>query len=231
MHDTDNGGPTRRAMLVGLALAAPVVAAGCSSGTKHSAPSTSHPTTGTGTDRVDDTTILIVRHGEKPANSDAGLDESGRADKKSLTKRGWQRAHALPGLFIPTPGRPAPLLPRPATIFAASDQGPHAGAHRMRQTVTPLAEALHIPVDTSIAEHEEKQLATAALAAKAPVLICWEHSRIPHIVDAVGAAGVANVPKEWPDRFDLVWEFTRKGGAWSFRALPQNLLGGDARTA
>ncbi|GGP45724.1 hypothetical protein [Streptomyces melanogenes] len=211
-------GATRRTVLAGLALGVPLALSGC--GPKGHA-STSASVSGA------DTTIMIIRHGEKPGGGERGRDESGQRDKKSLTARGWQRAKALPGLFVAASGRPAPPLPRPATLFAAADTGPHAGAHRMRQTVAPLAEALHERVDVSIAEGQESALAAAALAAPAPVLICWEHSRIPDIVRALGAAD-SGAPQAWPERFDLVWVFTRRAGKWSFRAVAQGLLAGDA---
>ncbi|MFD7013560.1 hypothetical protein [Streptomyces sp. NPDC059161] len=225
-------GPTRRTMLMGLALAAPVVAAGC--GTSHDAPSASRSPAAP-PDSGHDTTIMIIRHGEKPGSGDPGFDEAGKQDKKSLTRRGWERAHALPALFAAgaadasgAPASGSSALPRPAALYAAADQGPHAGAHRMRQTVTPLGAALHLRVNTDFAEGEEKELAAAALAATAPVLICWEHSRIPPIVDALGASRAAGVPKAWPDRFDLVWVFTRRAGVWTFRSAPEHLLTGDA---
>ncbi|MEU4348170.1 hypothetical protein [Streptomyces sp. NPDC023838] len=220
-------GAARRTVLTGLALGVPFALGGCGTGGARRAgvappPSASAPDSGA------DTTVLIIRHGEKPAGSERGRDESGKRDKKSLTERGWQRAKALPGLFVAAPGRPAPALPRPATLFAAADTGPHAGAHRMRQTVAPLAQALHARVDASIAEGQERALAAAALAAPGPVLVCWEHSRIPDIVRALGAARAPGVPAVWPERFDLVWVFTRRAGTRSFRAVAQHLLDGDA---
>ncbi|MFD8996715.1 hypothetical protein [Streptomyces abikoensis] len=176
-----------------------------------------------------DTTIMIIRHGEKPRGSTRGMDEHGEPDKKSLTRRGWERAGALPKLFAPATGASGQAgLPRPSTIFAAADYGPNAGSHRMRQTVTPLSEEFRLPVNTSFSETEEAKLAAAALTSPSPVLICWEHSRIADIVKGLGAAGAPGVPKSWPDRFDLVWVLTRRGGVWSFRSVPQHLLPGDA---
>jgi hypothetical protein len=174
--------------------------------------------------------VMIIRHGEKPDSSHPGIDENGLVDSKSLTQRGWDRARALPRLFAPPEGQPLPAgLARPATIFAATDQGPLAGAHRMRQTVTPLAQSMSLTLNTSYAETKEAKLAKAALSAPGPVLICWEHSRISSIVEALGASD-SGVPQAWPDdRFDLVWVFTStKGGAWTFLEVPQHLLDGDA---
>ncbi|KIZ15251.1 hypothetical protein SNA_27045 [Streptomyces natalensis ATCC 27448] len=171
---------------------------------------------------------MIIRHGEKPDANHPGYDEHGHQDPHSLTRRGWGRARALPKLFDPPKGRPpVPGLMRPKTIYAATDKGPLAGGHRMRQTVTPLARQMGIKLDMTFAESQEAALAKAAVAAPEPVLICWEHSRISSIVDALGVSGTG-VPGQWPDRFDLVWVFTHARGTWTFRQVHQHLLPGDA---
>ncbi|WP_051838486.1 hypothetical protein [Streptomyces sp. NRRL WC-3742] len=209
---------TRRALLAGLVAATPLVLAGCSSSKKKDAP------VARASDPGGEAFVMIIRHGEKPTGDQNGRDENGRKDGKSLTERGWARANALPGLFAP----PAAGLRTPARILAAADQGPLAGAHRMRQTVTPLAAKLGLTVDTTHAESQEGELAAAALAGVQPVLICWEHSRIGRIVEALGASG-SGAPASWPDRFDLVWVFSRPaGGAWTFQEVRQHLLDGDA---
>jgi hypothetical protein len=215
---------SRRGLLTGMAAAAPVLLAGCGKGGHKASAAPSGGSTGNA-----DTTIMIIRHGEKPVGSQQGIDDNGKPDKGSLTQRGWERARALPKLFDPPQGRPlVPGILRPRTIYAATDQGPHAGAHRMRQTVTPLAQQMGIELNLTYAETQEAQLAAAALAAPAPVLICWEHQRIPAIVKGLGATGTG-CPAKWPgDRFDLVWVFTRTGGAWSFHQVDQHLLPGDA---
>jgi hypothetical protein len=210
---------SRRRLLAGLA-AAPLVLGGCGlvgpTDPLHLAGS-----------KVD-TTIMIIRHGEKPDGSRLGYDEHGRQDPHSLTRRGWARARALPRLFDPPVGRPfVPGLMRPKTVYAATDKGPLAGGHRMRQTVTPLTQQMGIRLNTTYAESQESALAKAAVAAPGPVLICWQHTRISDIVDALGASDTG-VPDEWPDRFDLVWVFTHAHGKWTFRQVHQHLLPGDA---
>ncbi|MDF3300876.1 hypothetical protein [Streptomyces tropicalis] len=174
-----------------------------------------------------ETTIMVIRHGEKPGGNHLGYDEHGHPDPHSLTRRGWARARVLPRLFDPPKGHPlVPGLKRPRTIYAATDKGPLAGGHRMRQTVTPLAHRMGIKLDTTFAESQEAALAKAAVAAPEPVLICWQHTRISDIVDALGASGTG-VPDDWPDRFDLVWVFTHAHGTWTFREVHQHLLPGD----
>ncbi|MFJ9696046.1 hypothetical protein [Kitasatospora sp. NPDC101183] len=213
---------SRRTLLTGLLAATPLVLAGCSSG-KSDKKAKDAPVT-KAADPGGEAFVMIIRHGEKPTGDQNGRDENGKKDGKSLTERGWSRANALPGLFAP----PAPGLRTPARILAAADQGPLAGAHRMRQTVTPLAAKLGLTIDTTHAESQEGELAAAALAGAQPVLICWEHSRISRIVEALGASG-SGAPASWPDRFDLVWVLSRPaGGAWTFQEVRQHLLDGDA---
>ncbi|MFF3918474.1 hypothetical protein ACFYZB_34370 [Streptomyces sp. NPDC001852] len=219
---------SRRGALAAMAAVAPAVLAGC--GGKHAREAVPEPadTPATRVPVADNTTIMIIRHGEKPGRNESGIDENGRPDAKSLTPRGWERARALPALFDPPKGQPLkPGIVRPRTIYAAADQGPLAGAHRMRQTVTPLARHMGIPLDTTHAESQEAALAEAALSAPQPVLVCWEHSRIPAIVNALGASH-SGAPAAWPNRFDLVWVFTHTHGSWTFRQVGQHLLPRDA---
>ncbi|MEV7773576.1 hypothetical protein [Kitasatospora sp. NPDC086791] len=211
-------GPARRALLTGLAGVAPLVLAGCTIGRPPRPAATEEPG-----DPGREAFVMVIRHGEKPDAGHPGRDEAGKPDGKSLTKRGWARAEALPSLFTP----PAPGLRAPVRILAAADQGPSAGAHRMRQTVTPLAGRLGLAVNTAYAESQESALARSVLSGPGPVLICWEHSRIPRIVEALGAAD-CGVPHVWPDRFDPVWVLSRPaGGAWTFHEVRQHLLDGD----
>lgn len=171
-----------------------------------------------------DALVMVIRHAEKPYAGDTGWDEEGEDDPGSLAGRGWRRAEELGRLFTPAGGRTA--LPRPAAVFAAG--GKAAAPARCKQTVAALATTLRVPVRTGFAVGAEPALAHAALLAPMPVLVCWEHSGVPRLVRALGADRVLGVPALWPDRYDLVWMFTRRQGQWSFRERAQHLLSGDA---
>jgi hypothetical protein len=78
----------------------------------------------------------------------------------------------------------------------------------------------------------------ADVAAKTTgvTLICWEHTAIAEIANAIVpvAAGTA-IPQTWPDaRYDVVWSFARPAGSSSdpyvFCQIPQMLLWGDLDT-
>ncbi|MCX5582861.1 hypothetical protein ACFV0H_01020 [Streptomyces erythrochromogenes] len=208
-------GPRRRAVLA--AALVPLAAAGCSG---EEAPRT--PASGQ-QPAPKDAVVMVIRHGEKPYAGDSGWDEDGEDDPGSLAGRGWRRAEELPRLFPPAKGAP---LPRPAAVFAAGGKG--RAPARCRQTVTALATALRTPVRAEFAVGAEPALAHAVLAGPMPALVCWEHTGIPRLVRALGAHQVLGLPASWPDRYDLVWQFTRRSGQWSFRELPQQLLSGDA---
>ena len=173
-------------------------------------------------------TIMIIRHGEKPAGSQksSGVDATGSQSPGSLSVRGWQRAGALVGLFDPAAADPIRAgLSRPRSIYAAKPDG-DAG-QRPSQTVTPLADRLGLTVNTTYAKGNVQALVQDITAVHGTVLVCWQHEEIPALAAALGPV-TTPVPTNWPDdRFDLVWAFTRVATGWSFRQVPQLLLAGD----
>ncbi|MEV7726330.1 hypothetical protein AB0P15_16490 [Streptomyces sp. NPDC087917] len=208
-------GPRRRTVLA-AALATPLVLAGCAEA-RDPAAAPGPPAS------AKDALVMVVRHAEKPYAGDTGEDDDGNEHPGELAGRGRRRAEELSRLFAPTAGA---RLPRPAALFATGG-GAKAPA-RSRQTLTPLAAALRIPVRGEFALGAEPALAAAVLAARTPVLVCWEHTGIPRLVRALGADRVLGLPAAWPDRYDLVWTFTRTQGTWTFKESSQHLLPGDA---
>ncbi|MFD7630952.1 hypothetical protein ACFV7Q_33850 [Streptomyces sp. NPDC059851] len=208
-------GPRRRTVLAATLTA--LATAGCSAEEPDRPPAP-----GAGGAPAEDALVMVIRHAEEPYAGSPGEDDAGEERPGYLAGRGRRRAGELSRLFTPT--RSA-LLPRPAAVFAAGGSAAHA---RCRQTVAPLAAALHARIRTEFAVGAEAALAGAVLAAPMPVLVCWEPHGIPRLIRSLGAHQVLGVPAAWPDRHDLVWLFTRSRGRWSFREVPQHLLPGDA---
>ena len=228
-----------RTMTVVVALAASAVLAGCGTAEAPAGPTTGNitvvgPTAAVPPDAWPDSSspdrIMIIRHAEKPDGTAPGLDEAGNEDDSSLTAVGWERAHALVGLFDPAEGDPRPGLASPGTIYAAgvTDEGE---GQRTRETVAPLADALGLPVNTEYGKGEEKKLMKDVLDLSGTTLISWQHSEIPALADAFESV-TPDPPQEWPsDRFDVVWTFTRTPDGWAFTQTPELLLPQDHASA
>ena len=169
------------------------------------------------------TKIMLIRHAEKP-NGDVGLMPDGTQNPEALTALGWTRANALVGLFAPANNAaPRPPLARPASLFASGSE-----SLRPKQTITPLAAALNLPI-TTLLKGREAQLVAAVKAAEGPTLVSWQHEAIPEIA-ALVRGRADGIPPVWPGhRFDLVWVFNlNPDGTWSFAQAPQLLLPGDS---
>jgi broad specificity phosphatase PhoE len=166
------------------------------------------------------TVVMVIRHGEKPEGKTHGVDAQGREDDSSLTRAGWERARRLVELFDPASGPVRSGLARPAAIYAAGANDEGEGT-RTRETVTPLARRLGIPLDTSYGKGEEEELVEHVLARPGPALISWQHGEIPVIAEAFPKV-TPTPPAKWPDdRFDVVWTFTKTADGWHFAQIPQ----------
>lgn len=174
--------------------------------------------------------IMVIRHAERPNSSGsiAGVTAAGANNKRELIVRGWQRSGALARFFAPLHGSTDPRLAEPKTIFA-SKVGKQSKSLRPQHTVLETATLLKRKLVLDYAKGQEDKLVKAALAAKGPVLIAWEHEAIPDIANHI-LGNKTTVPQKWPgSRFDLVWVFDRANasGKWKFTQVPQLLLSGD----
>jgi hypothetical protein len=139
--------------------------------------------------------ILVIRHGEPPPQGN------------SLSQKGRERAGALPFYFMETPDLIKFGLP--VAIFAMNPSNADPSMREI-ETITPLANALHIPVQTQYPIKEEEALAAYILADQQcngkTVVICWEHTLI---ADLVYHLGINPIPNAYPGtRFDLTWDIT-----------------------
>jgi hypothetical protein len=175
--------------------------------------------------------ISLMRHAEKQlgVGPPRGVLVDGSPDPESLTPRGWQRAGALIGLFVPRADeRGAAVLPTPTHLFA-SEVGQHSHSRRPLETLRPLSERLGRPLEEPFVQDELDRLVEVIRACDGDVLVAWEHKRIPLIANQLVGDG-STVPQVWPDdRFDLVWVFELDPavGGFHLRQAPQLLLAGD----
>ena len=144
-------------------------------------------------------TIIMLRHGEKPA-----------ADLGQLTCQGLNRALALPGVI-------AKRFGRPAAIFAPNPQPPTGEGDKAYSYVRPLATieptaiGLGLPIDASIGFADigalQSRLEDPALHGDV-VLVGWEHKQIvllaQHLLAAHGG-NPASVPRWSGSDFDSIY--------------------------
>jgi hypothetical protein len=178
------------------------------------------------------TTIILIRHAEKPDGEFQGVNEIGANDPDSLIPRGWQRAGAL-AVFLAAKSD----LPIPDRIYVSAPDkekvAPHikigSKSNRPLETLAPLASKLNmVPIQT-FAKGEEADLVDAIVRFDGTTLVCWQHEAIPQIAGLIMGSN-AGIPDPWPgDRIDVLWTFTRSdiGNAWTFGQMCQRLLTGD----
>ena len=156
-------------------------------------------------------TILLIRHAEKL--TDGQID---------LSSTGFERAKLVPQLFAPSH---TPALPIPQALFAT-----HLSKHSNRpvQTIAPLSESLHLPIDNTMLNDDYAQLAQKLLSgayAGKVVLVCWHHGNLPALATALGATPPY---APWPEtQFDRVWRIDYKDSKATLMDVPQHLMPGD----
>lgn len=142
--------------------------------------------------------IIIVRHGEKPPESDPS---------PYLSPAGQARAQAYVAYFqnFVLNGSPAGSQPLQFSwLFAAENS---QASQRPLLTITPLAQALKLDVNDKHKDKDYAKLAEHILGDKkyddANLLICWHHGEALELAQALGVnpsqlPAAANWPAKWP---------------------------------
>jgi hypothetical protein len=144
-------------------------------------------------------TIVMVRHGEKPA---AGLGQ--------LNCQGLNRALALPVVLEKQFGKPAAIFaPNPSE--QKSDDGKMYDYIRPLATIEPAAIAWGMPVNAGIGQSKTDELNKAITAPKyrdAYVLVGWEHTMATRAASALMkqfGGDPATVPDWKGNDFDSIY--------------------------
>ncbi len=168
-------------------------------------------------------TIVLVRHGEKPAD---GLGQ--------LNCQGLNRALALPVVIEKLFGKPdAVFAPDPAD--AKKDYGRPYNYVRPLATIEPTAIVFGLPVDTSIGVSNLDALRRRLESAdyrSAVVVVAWEHheiAKLTRLLVSDHGGDPASVP-DWPDQdFDSIYVVrltqTSAGTAVAFEQRHEGLDG------
>lgn len=131
-----------------------------------------------------DSTIVIIRHAEKP---DTG---------SGLAPDGYERARRYVDYFRHFTVDGKPFVP--ALLFASADS---VESSRPRLTLTPLSHALRLPIDQRFYNAQTHQLVAWLRQTPGPhrVLICWHHGEIAQLLRDFGADPEAVIHRQtWP---------------------------------
>lgn len=160
--------------------------------------------------------VLLLRHAEKP---ETGHD---------LSKRGYERAHALVPFFTKNPE----LVPL-QSIAAIYAQPPSKNypSQRPVETITPLANALGLQVQQGYTREKYEGMCAEIKTNPAYngkiVIICWSKDDLTNIAHELGAKNVTDWPGSNFDRLGVITYSVEDGVL--FHNLPQQLLYGDSK--
>ena len=145
--------------------------------------------------------IILIRHADKPADP----------TDPNLSPAGVQRAERLVSFITTNPAMNRFGLP--VAVFATRTTTQGTGV-RTQETVAPLARALKLPVQTPYLGAEYAALAKLILADPAyagkTIIICWNHSEIPHLAAALGVT--EDLAKWKGSVFDQVYTIGYRAG-------------------
>lgn len=155
--------------------------------------------------------VMLIRNGEQSGGS-------------SLSTAGQVRARALADVFSPEHKLPRAGLDRPRAVYACAPADERAG---VVDTVTPLAQRLHLQVITDLDGQQPDAVVRRVTTQPGPSVICAGNDEIPKITHAFDPVN-ASPPDTWPPtRFDVIWVLTQTTDGWVFSQLPQQVLPGD----
>ncbi|MFZ0961866.1 MAG: histidine phosphatase family protein [Terriglobia bacterium] len=164
------------------------------------------------TPQVKGETIVLIRHGEKPAG---GLGQ--------LTCKGLNRALALSSLLIARYGKPDFIYaPNPSVQVNEGHGQPTYSYVRPLATIEPTAIRLGMPVNTQIGFDRIDELQQALLEpayAHSLIFVAWEHIKLFEFARQMlqsHGTGPGHVP-DWPNSdYETIYVFhitrTGKGG-------------------
>lgn len=160
--------------------------------------------------------VILLRHAEKPD------DDS----NPHLSSRGERRAVALVDFL--TTNRALTNAATPAFLIATRPSHDRT-SRRPIETLEPLADRLHLRVETPYRANDWKAL--AAMLLDDPrydgknVVICWVHDSISELGQALGAGDGAS---RWDgDVYDRVWLIRFDADGSHLKVVKQELLPGD----
>lgn len=152
------------------------------------------------------TTILMVRHGEKPnSTTDIGLTVAGQERAQAYVA--YFQNYLVQGAQAGQDSQPISL----SYLFAAADS---SDSHRPRLTIEPLSQALGLTINVSYQDTDltgmQKEICDNPNYDGVNILICWHHETILQLAEALGVVpgqlpASSNWPPKWPNNNKTVF--------------------------
>lgn len=132
--------------------------------------------------------IVLIRHGEKPAEGD------------NLSCAGFNRATKLSAVLKNKFGIPDYIyVPAPST-------GKRTTNCRMLQTILPFAIKNNLPINTTFAVDATDLLAKKIRKQTGTIFVVWEHKQLGDIIESLG---LKSLPAKWKvDDYDTIYVIT-----------------------
>lgn len=139
----------------------------------------------------DNLKVVIIRHGEKPADGD------------NLSCQGQNRALQLPAVLTQKFGTPN-------YVYVPALENDKSTAHsRMFQTASPLAIKYNLTINSKYSSKNSEKIAKHVLKQTGTVLMVWDHSSIQDLAEKLGVTHAT----QWnDDDFDSIWLITFADG-------------------
>ena len=131
-------------------------------------------------------TVLIIRHAEEPDHGN-GLSAAGTAHAEAYVN--YFEHYSLKAGAVPI---------ELTALFAAANSN---ASHRSVLTLTPLSQALGLPLNAPYKDNDYAKLAEALRTTDHGryILVCWHHGNIPNLVRALGGDPHELLPDgKWP---------------------------------
>lgn len=149
-----------------------------------------------------DLRIILIRHGEKPADGD------------HLSCAGYNRAVRLPEVLVKKFGVPGAVFVPSVTNDKA------AKSLRMMETAFPLSVKYNLALNSKFDVDHQSALAGALLKRTGLVLVIWEHKALTGIIKQLG---VSQAPGWKNDDFDSIWIVTVHNGKTTLSKDRENI--------
>jgi hypothetical protein len=147
-----------------------------------------------------ETSILLIRHAEKPGNP----AQDALTDGPNLSKDGWKRAQAYVGYFQGFKAAPVDSSGKPKQlpidyVFAAADDYPTSYRPRLTVSLFANSETAPRPFSSCVSDQNYSALVSELESDNYDgknILLCWHHGKI---IDLANALLTANGKRQMPN--------------------------------